>query len=279
MNILKKVRIAERTWLILEFDYDAMYYLEGDEHGLLIDSGVGAYDIRTVLDEIATKPVLHAITHGHLDHTGGSYIFPEVYASESAYRLFSNYTTEHRKTYIRELPTISDGYAHNLTADFLVPDDSKPVLLPIRTGSEIDLGGRVLKVYETPGHTNGCVSFYDAETSILFSGDAILSRLLFANDHVDRMERLRTWYDSTYPLVFNGPEIKSIYTGHFGKILPRFTNDLFALAEGVLSGEIPIITKNATAYAIAGHAMLRFGWSPYSDLYAVRQKVLKEDPS
>lgn len=272
MDILTTTMIGERTWLILEFGCEAMYYLEGDERGLLIDSGVGAQNIFTVLSEIAHKPVIHAVTHGHLDHTGGSYVFSEMYASENAYRLFSNYTMQHRRTYIDELPIISEGYAVNLTKDFMVPDTQHPRLIPIDRHTQIDLGNRVVTVYETPGHTKGCVSFYDAKTGFLFSGDAIMSRLLFANDQEDRMERLRLWYRSTTAVLKSDLPIRTVYTGHFGRITPRVIDDLYHLADGVLSGEIPIITKNASSYARFGHAMMRFGWSPYSELYAVRKQ-------
>ena len=45
------VEIGKNTWLILECGYDAIYYLEGDEKGLLIDTGVGAGNLKEYIDK------------------------------------------------------------------------------------------------------------------------------------------------------------------------------------------------------------------------------------
>jgi len=48
----------------------------------------------------------------------------------------------------------------------------KPDVL-IHDGDLIPLGSLKLKVIETPGHTPGCVCFYEEEKNILFSGDTL----------------------------------------------------------------------------------------------------------
>jgi len=40
-------------------------------------------------------------------------------------------------------------------------------------GDTIDLGGLVLEVIHTPGHTSGCISLYEPASKTLFSGDAV----------------------------------------------------------------------------------------------------------
>ncbi len=42
-------------------------------------------------------------------------------------------------------------------------------------GSEIDLGNAVARVYETPGHTRGHISFYIADGGVLLCGDTLFS--------------------------------------------------------------------------------------------------------
>ena len=37
-------------------------------------------------------------------------------------------------------------------------------------------GTRTLKVLPTPGHTTGCVSYYDAQLGVVFTGDTLLIR-------------------------------------------------------------------------------------------------------
>lgn len=44
-------------------------------------------------------------------------------------------------------------------------------------GEELAVGGRSLRVIDTPGHTRGHVVFHDAEAKLLFSGDHVLPRI------------------------------------------------------------------------------------------------------
>jgi len=267
MIFYRTAQIAEKTWQISEFGFDAMYYLEGEKQGILIDSGVGAGDVRNVMKTIASVPYTAAATHGHLDHMGGAYLFDSIYASKQAYDLFLSLSDRHRRNYIEELNNISEGFATNQTTDFLAPSGKIPKLVPVGTSDVIDLGGRTLSVFETPGHTTGCLSYLDSQTGILFSGDAIMSRLLFADDKADKMERLRLWYDNTKAVLEGKAKIKSVYTGHFGKITTSAVKELYALAEGVLFGAIPIHSHNGSAFAELGRTKIRFGWPEYSHLY------------
>ena len=63
--------IAHRTWCIDEYGMTAMYLLEGDEFALLIDTGLGLFDLTALVRQYTDKPLLVALTHGHVDHAGG----------------------------------------------------------------------------------------------------------------------------------------------------------------------------------------------------------------
>lgn len=56
-------------------------------------------------------------------------------------------------------------------SNYELPDDW------LRDGDVVDVPGRRLDVVETPGHTRGHVVFHDAEGSILFAGDHVLSTI------------------------------------------------------------------------------------------------------
>jgi sulfur dioxygenase len=43
----------------------------------------------------------------------------------------------------------------------------------VREGDTISFGELGLKVLETPGHTNGCVSYLLDDSSMVFTGDAL----------------------------------------------------------------------------------------------------------
>ena len=46
----------------------------------------------------------------------------------------------------------------------------------VSEGSKIQFGPYFLEVRETPGHTNGCVTYVDHQHRMVFTGDALLIR-------------------------------------------------------------------------------------------------------
>jgi glyoxylase-like metal-dependent hydrolase (beta-lactamase superfamily II) len=50
----------------------------------------------------------------------------------------------------------------------------------VKPGSSIDLGGRLLTVLSTPGHTSQSVSLLDLSAGWLFTGDLIYPTMLYA---------------------------------------------------------------------------------------------------
>ena len=46
----------------------------------------------------------------------------------------------------------------------------------LRGGAKIKFGKEILNVIETPGHTNGCISFVTEDKSMVFTGDSLLVR-------------------------------------------------------------------------------------------------------
>lgn len=70
------------------------------------------------------------------------------------------------------------------------------------------MGGRILRVVETPGHTPGSISLLDQENRILFSGDTVSYGPVFLfGDHRDvhiyrrTLDKLQTMggFDTIYP--------------------------------------------------------------------------------
>jgi len=180
--------IAPKTWCLSEFKLVNAFLVEGEEKAALIDTGCGIGHLAERVRELTDKPLIILITHGHFDHDGGVKQFPgvPVYLNSEDGQLMHQTvemmqkmmgTTDMNK--MREFYITSRGPVRCPELEIsklleLVPTEpSDPIYeyLPMEDGMEFDLGGRVLKVISTPGHTPGEVSILDETSRTLFSGD------------------------------------------------------------------------------------------------------------
>lgn len=149
-------------------DYEApfLFLLFGQERAVLLDTGATEsaefFPLREVVDGLietwlARNPrdgyellVLH--THGHGDHVAGD----------------DQFADRPDTVLVKADKDIAWAY-FGFTAD---EDAVKPV----------DLGGRVLEAFPTPGHHSASVTFYDPWTEILFTGDTVYRGRLYIVD-------------------------------------------------------------------------------------------------
>ncbi|MFN8593087.1 MAG: MBL fold metallo-hydrolase [Thermomicrobiales bacterium] len=154
------------------------YLVEGEERVAVLDTGIGVGGFPELVAAASGRPPVVLQTHAHWDHFGASHQFPQVFvhAAEAAW-LAEGFP--------------ADRYARWMTAEFAdvsrLPEDFDPSQgLPgcaatgfLHHGGQVDLGGRVLQVYHTPGHSPGGVSFLDRQGRALFVGDLLyLSKML-----------------------------------------------------------------------------------------------------
>mmetsp|Transcript_9114 Transcript_9114/g.40036 ORF Transcript_9114/g.40036 Transcript_9114/m.40036 type:complete len:242 (-) Transcript_9114:1308-2033(-) len=84
-----------------------------------------------------------------------------------------------------------------------------------KQGDHIGIGGFTLDVLETPGHTDGCVSFYLHGSGIrplVFTGDAVLIRGCGRTDF--QQGSSETLYKSVWERIFTLPKETVIYPAH-----------------------------------------------------------------
>lgn len=171
--------IAHRTWCIDEFGMAAMFLLEGDERALLIDTGLGLFDLPALIRQYTDKPLLVALTHGHVDHAGGIGQLAEVYVHPDDREMALAVTRAEREDYVRHMLNLSEGI-YDVAPETLRTPEAVTKLLPLTGGTTISLGNRDVAVVETPGHTPGGLSFLDRKERLLFSGDACNANTLLA---------------------------------------------------------------------------------------------------
>lgn len=239
-------QIAHKTWCINEFGMDALFLLEGEEKALLIDTGTCVFDLPALVRRYTDKPLLVALTHGHIDHAGGIGWFDKVYLHPQDFDLARSVTPAERRDYVRTMLTMSeDLYA--LQPEQVTEEGSEPEFCPLADGMVLHLGGRDVVAYETPGHTAGSVSFLDVRERIFFSGDACNPNTLLCCSEgagsdrgtvgsllasAKKIEGLHPYYDRNY----NG---HIGYAAHITRMDPMpecLTRDCIELCTGLLDG-------------------------------------------
>jgi glyoxylase-like metal-dependent hydrolase (beta-lactamase superfamily II) len=142
------------------------YLIVGTRRAVLFDAGTGNRDIVPVVRSLTKVPVTVIPSHLHFDHVGALGRFDHTALVDMAS--------------LRKRADADDGTLQLGRYEFLGFADGLPAprfavdewWFP---GTDIDLGGRSLKVLHTPGHTPSSASLYDAERHRLFAGDLIYS--------------------------------------------------------------------------------------------------------
>ena len=145
------------------------YLLLGSERALLFDAGSGLRDITPIVRALTSLPVTVLPSHLHFDHVGALGRFERTAMADQAElraRLVAGELTLTRYEYLGAL------------------DRQPPPHFRVdewwQDGQEIDLGGRVVTIVHTPGHTPTSVSVWEPRFGRLFVGDFLYPGELYA---------------------------------------------------------------------------------------------------
>jgi hydroxyacylglutathione hydrolase len=149
-------------------DYEApfLFLLFGQERAVLLDTGATAspdfFPLRRIVDGLidtwldrnprSDYGLLVIHTHGHDDHVAGDDQFAD------------------RPDTVLVKADKDDAW------EFFGFSSDSDAIRPV------DLGGRVLQSFATPGHHSAAVTFYDPWTGILFTGDTVYRGRLYIVD-------------------------------------------------------------------------------------------------
>lgn len=134
---------------------------------------------RALIAELKLKLVYTIETHVHADHVTGAWLLKQRLGSRIALSAQSG----------------ASG------ADVLLAH-----------GDRIPFGSRYLEARETPGHTNGCLTYVLDDDSMAFTGDALLIRGCGRTDF--QQGSARTLYRSVHSEIFTLPHECLLYPGH-----------------------------------------------------------------
>ncbi|KAK4886715.1 hypothetical protein RN001_002986 [Aquatica leii] len=87
----------------------------------------------------------------------------------------------------------------------------------------VQFGRHILKIFATPGHTNGCLTYYSPEQGIAFTGDTLLIRGCGRTDFQEGNSA--TLYQNVHEKIFTLPPATKLYPAHDYKGLTVTTVD------------------------------------------------------
>ena len=167
------------------------YLVVGEDRAVLIDTGLGVGDLKSVVRRLTDRPIRVVTTHVHWDHVGSHGAFDEISVHEA------------EVSWLRDgIPGLDDeDVRENLTRDCSrpLPERFDPEAYEVFTGEPthvhadgetIDLGGRRLEIHHTPGHSPGHCCVLDRDRGYLFAGDLLYRGTLYA------------FFPSTDPVAF-----------------------------------------------------------------------------
>ncbi len=172
------VKINEKTYRIE--DGEVRFFLFcGSEKAALIDTGMNVPEARKIVEGLTDLPLILINTHADMDHISGNKKFDEIYIS----------------------PAEEENYRES---------GGQGKIIPIHEGDEIDLGDRILRVIDIPGHTPGSIALLDEKNRILVSGDSVQDGNIFMfgkyrniDLYIKSLNHLKEFdglYDDIYPM-------------------------------------------------------------------------------
>jgi glyoxylase-like metal-dependent hydrolase (beta-lactamase superfamily II) len=167
-------KVAPGVFAIYEphqFEEVISFLILGEKRAVLFDTGLGIGDIKRVLTPLTSLPITVVNSHTHNDHVGDNWEFDDIYGMDTDFtRANSKGSTADalaelaRGSVCGQLPAGFDAKSY-ATRPFQITHW-------IHDGDTVDLGGRVLQVLSTPGHTPDAICLLDRRNGLLFTGDS-----------------------------------------------------------------------------------------------------------
>jgi hydroxyacylglutathione hydrolase len=176
------------------------YLIVGRDRALLFDTGPGLRSIAPVVASLTSRPVVALPSHMHFDHTGNLHEFADVAMAD--------------------LPMLRDCERNglfNATEELFLGSYENMTWKPVRIGEwwpnghRIDVGGSLLELLHTPGHSPDSVSLWNADANTLFVADLIYPGELYG--HVPG-SNLRDYLASAERLLALSNDETAIFCAH-----------------------------------------------------------------
>ena len=231
------VRVAASGIFIIEEPYHVervkSYLIEGADRAILLDTGMGVGNLRSLVEELTVRPIVVVNSHAHWDHVGGNRQFEEIWIHEAEAEALANGVPNEklRRAFAPENLTgsLPDGVDPETIAY-----PAKPATGLLSDGHRFDIGSRSLEVVHGPGHSPGGISLLDAANGALFSTDVAYAGVLYIYDPAE----LPIYHASLSRLADLAPDVQAVYPSDVASpispdLLPMMRDGVAAVIEGL----------------------------------------------
>ncbi|MEZ9894256.1 MBL fold metallo-hydrolase, partial [Vibrio lentus] len=137
--------------------------------GIVVDPGGDVQQLAAIIEELGVKVVNLVLTHGHLDHVGGTVPLAEI--------LNVNIVGPHKADnfWLQGLENQSQMFGFPLCKAF------EPNTW-LEEGDKVTFGNQVIDVIHTPGHTPGHVVLFSEQARMAFVGDVLFNGAIGRTD-------------------------------------------------------------------------------------------------
>ena len=208
MEKLIQKKIRDHIYII---NYDGLftsYIVIGNKKALVIDTMVGALNMKEIVQSYTDLPIILVNTHAHLDHVGGNFYFEEAYMHPEDIAWVNGPQETARMIGIEKIKNVKSPKYH-----------------PILPGYILDLGGIELEVFSLAGHTRGSIGLLDRKDRIFFTGDGIIPQIwMHLDESVSLHELKRTLNDlqsirNEYDVILHGHTADVVYATLYDELM------------------------------------------------------------
>lgn len=273
--LFKVENVTDRIYRI-SMPYVCCYLIVGETKAILLDTGWGYGDLKSVVESITDLPVTLVLSHAHPDHIGGDVQFGEAYLNERDFNMLESQSNLELRR--RLMQKYAPGEFEEDIGLWQEPR-TEPYI-PLDENITFNLGGLTILPFSVPGHSPGNMVFIIPEERIAIFGDAISHPTLIVFDnspsiqeHYDALVKMKD-YDHLYDRVLVNHE-----TFELDKIV---LDNNIELAKAILDGTDEKYTSSARAQKLSSNrqtvyaARKRQPWLP-SDPKQIGNIYYRED--
>jgi hydroxyacylglutathione hydrolase len=224
-------KINEKVWRIGDGDIDNIYLIEGRDSALVIDNGIGAYNLRDFIKSITGLPLILVNTHSHPDHTGSIHQFSKVHAHPDDFEMIRFFNTKEMRTRgmknMMRIP-VPDSLKFPITDSTYIA-----ALSPVKDGYVFNLGDRKIEVVHVPGHTKGSICLLDHKDKILYTGDNDNTLVWL---HTQDALPLEVYLQSLQKLQNREKEFTTLLPAHGDPIDKEFIKEQIMCVKEIIAG-------------------------------------------